>query len=412
MNDSSGTSLPASEPPQQESNKLLLHDTAYCYEDESNTDLKKKKRLLRELGNRGRLSFLRFLFRTLRRPLRNAGKWLSDSPFHDFFLGDKDLDESLTQMGWLKDRDVTVIPDFLHHGGKGENDIVASYKETYSSFEFAADHRNLIPFVLLKTKLLVDDTDLIKFATQPESLSEEEHEEIERFHSRFISLCRLAYDLDLSVIIAEDHYLCQSVVDKYTDEVMQLFNKHKPVIFASLNCYQPDRFARLQEIATLAEKSDLYAGITLTDGLYREEERAYAQRNGYPTLPLVSQKEESSQFQKATEFIFERLERLSLCAVTHHPSQCQYLLDLMQRKGIELDDSKVNFAQNMGMADTLTYALSRMGCNVSKVLPYGNPVEALYLLLGRYHANTLCRQLAQQEEKSITKEEARRRKDS
>lgn len=411
MKDSSGNSLSLSEPPQQQSsNSLLYTDTEYTYEDESNSDLRKKRRLLGVLSSRGRLAFRRSVFSSFRK-LNLVSNWLTDSAYHDFFLGEENLDESLTQMGWLKDKDVTVIPDFSHEGGKEENDIVSAYRETYRSFEFASEHRNLIPFVLLKTKLLVDDATFIKYATQPKALSEEEREEVERFHNRFISLCRLAYDLDLSVVIDADHYLCQPIVDKYTDEVMMLFNKHKPVVFATLDCYREDRVERLKEIRDFAEKHDLYAGVALSEGLYREEEKAFALKNGYPLLPNVKPNRGDALFRESCQYVFQHLDRLSLLAITHQPSHCLYLLDLMTQNEIEEEGSKVSFAQIMGVADGLTFALSRRGCNVSKILPYGKPIESLYLLFERFYSNKTCRQLALLEKKSIRKEIARRRRE-
>lgn len=410
MSDTSDNALVASEPPQQQNKpSSILLDAKYAYQEESNGDLRKKKRLLGVLNSRNRLYLHTALLKYLRK-LNLLKHKLAHSPFFDFFLGDEDLDESLTQMGWLKDRNVTVLPDYCHQGTKGESDIVGAYGETSRSFHFAADHRNLIPFVVLKTKLLVDDKTFIKYATHPQALSEVEMEEIERFHSRFISLCRLGYDLDLAVIIDADHYLCQPIIDRYTDEVMLLFNKHKPVIFASLDLYRQDRLDRLNEIAQYADQHDLYAGIVLAEGMEKEEEKSFALKHNYPALSLDKEVAPSFLFKEASKIIFQHLDKLSLCAITHKADVCQTILNYIDSLALEKDDPRISFAQNMGVADSLTFTLSQQGYNVSKILPYGNPEDSLNALFQRHRSNRSYRLLAREERKNIFSELKRRNK--
>ena len=130
-----------------------------------------------------------------------------------------------------------------------------------------------------------------------------------------------------------------------------------------------------------------------------------------PRLGLTSGRRGQPFFRESCQYVFQHLDRLSLLSITHQPSHCLYLLDLMTQNEIEEEDSKVSFAQIMGVADGLTFALSRRGCNVSKILPYGKPIESLYLLFERFYSNKTCRQLALLEKKSIRKEIARRRRE-
>ncbi len=411
MKEVESSSAQVSEPPQEQNNlpELKVNDTAFAYEEETNSDLRKKARLLDVLSSKGKLNLRRTLYKTLR-GVPPINRLLSESAYFDFFLGDENLDDSLTQMGWLKDRNVTVIPSLVRTGANGETDIVEAYGETSQSFQFAAEHRNLIPFVMLKTRLLIDDKTFIKYARTPDALNEDEQEEVERFHSRFVSLCRLAYDLDLPVVIEVDNYLCQTVVDEYTTEVMLLFNRHKPIVFAGIDVNRTDVKQRVEALANLAETEDFYAGIMLSEGLANEEDRNYALKNGYgmPTKPLHDKKLLEKQFVDVANLVFEKIEHLALCAYTHNNRICCLLTEAMAQKGIEPDDERVSFVQNYGLSDVLTFALSRGGYNVSKVFPYGKYSNAIYELFQRFRLNRVYRNLAKLEKESIKAELNRR----
>lgn len=403
--ESNTTSSPAvGEPPENEASlRTFFDDTHYTYQEESSSDLKKKRRILGVLRSKQRVATHKWLFGKFRRSLL-LRRSLPESTFFDYFLGEDDLDESLTLMGWLKDRDVTVVPSFSQDIGGGEDAVVVAYGEIKQSFKFADEHRNLISFLLLKPKLLVEDSVFIKYALYPATLTEEEQEEIERFHSRFLSLCRLAYDYDLPVVVEADSFLCQPIIDRYTDEAMLLYNRHKPIVYAGVELYHRDRLQRIEALAKTAREEGLYVGIALFEGLFYEEERSYASKRGYPLLPFIPHQEREALYSQAIAKVFEHSSQLSLCAFTHSERHCQEITHSMASLGRTTDEVSVHFVQMMGLADSLSFALSRAGFNVSKLFPYGEPSESLHNYLRRFHSNRACRQLASSELQMVARE--------
>ena len=126
--------------------------------------------------------------------------------------------------------------------------------------------------------------------------------------------------------------------------------------------------------------------------------------------PAVHTKKEDtdSEFDEALRYAVDHLDRFDLCAATHNEASTRLLVGLMEEKGIESNDPRVEFSQLYGMGNHLTYNLAHHGYNASKYVPYG-PVELVVPYLTRRAqenssvAGTTSRELA-----LVTKEMKRR----
>lgn len=383
-------------------------DTENAFEGLSNGELRVQKFLFSVLKHPSLVRFGKWSV-SVARKIRFPLGWAVKPTIYAHFVGGETIDDCLPVLNRLKRRDVMAVPDYSAEMGCSEKDIVETYGETVASIKFAAEHRNLVSHAVFKAGGLVNVETLIKYAEQPETLSEDQNEEIERFHNRFISLCRLAHELSIRIMIDAEHYAYQGVIDRYTEEAIMLFNKHKVVVFATLQMYRHDRLDYLRYLEELAKKHDLYMGVKFVRGAYMEEERARAAKMGYPD-PINPDKATTDRcYDEALIFSMDRLERFEIFNGTHNAESSLLLARLIDEKGLERNDDRIYFSQLFGMSDNISFALSRAGYNVSKYLPYAPVNRVLPYLIRRAEENTAMRGQTSRELALIHKELKRRR---
>jgi proline dehydrogenase len=119
-----------------------------------------------------------------------------------------------------------------------------------------------------------------------------------------------------------------------------------------------------------------------------EKEREQATKKNYPDPIQKDKQATDNDFTKAVEFCIENIETVSLCAGTHNEKSVLHLTNLMQKKAFKKNDSRIWFAQLLGMSDHISFNLSKEGYNVAKYVPYGPIKEVLPYLIRRAEENT------------------------
>jgi proline dehydrogenase len=71
-----------------------------------------------------------------------------------------------------------------------------------------------------------------------------------------------------------------------------------------------------------------------------------------------------------------------VCLGTHNELSCLHCTQKMARLGLKPEDSRIWFAQLLGMSDNISYNLAKLGYNVAKYVPYG-PIDAVMPYLFR-----------------------------
>ena len=77
----------------------------------------------------------------------------------------------------------------------------------------------------------------------------------------------------------------------------------------------------------------------------------------------------------------------SIVIATHNRDSVERALACMETSGLDVDDSRINFAQIMGMCDVLTLALGSLGYNSHKLILFGEFREIFPWLLRRLDEN-------------------------
>lgn len=350
----------------------------------------------------GELRNAYLLFNVMKRPwIVKFGKWASNvaikihfpinwivkPTLYKQFVGGETLEETKKTVETLKRAGAYATLDYSAECEQTPDGNEAVYAETLRSIDNAAANKSIV-YSVFKPSTLTTDAALQKSSEEPESMTEEEKQEYEKFVERFMGLCERAFQQDVRILVDAEDCCFQNTLDKLTDEAMRKYNKKRAIVFATLQMYRHDRMPYLEAIYDDAVKNDYIAGIKFVRGAYMEEERRRAAEMGYPD-PICKDKQATDEnFDAGVKYVLDHMDRMELFMGTHNEDSSYKLAALIDEKGLKRNDGRIYFAQLHGMSDHITYNLAAAGYNTLKYVPYAKVRDVLPYLIRRAEENT------------------------
>ena len=321
--------------------------------------------------------------------------------------------------GGVTEEDCMPIIQNMHENGNVHSvlDYSVEGKEEEESFDNAlekilkiisfCEEKKSIPFAVFKP------TGFGRFAlyqkiSEGKALAENEKEEWKRVVARYDKVCNLAKKKDVPVLIDAEESWMQDAVDWLIEDLMEMYNTEKAIIFNTLQMYRYDRLDYLKNLKKKADEKGFYIGMKVVRGAYMEKERERAEEMGYPS-PICKDKQATDEnFDAAIKYMMEQ-PRMALFAGTHNENSSYLLMELAEQHGIDKDDVRLWFGQLFGMSDHISYNLAKEGYNVAKYLPFGPIRDVMPYLIRRAEENTSVAGQTSRE-LSLLKQERKRRK--
>src|SRR6056297_1710892 len=286
-----------------------LENTKIAFRSKSNKELKKAY----------------FLFSTIKHPwLVKTGKllvnialgiklpikWIVKPTIYAHFCGGETISECEPVVQKLAKYNVKSILDYSVEGKESSEEMQAALDETIRAINNASKNPD-IPFAVFKPTAFGKDVVLEK-ASSEKNLTAGEQEELDRFRERIDTLAKRAYDGDIPIMIDAEDYCYQRVIDQVVTEMMEKYNKEKPIVFNTLQMYRWDRLDFLKEALRKANEGDYYIGMKFVRGAYMEKERERAKRLGYPS-PIHPDKESTDRdYNAGLKFSVENIEKIAI----------------------------------------------------------------------------------------------------
>jgi proline dehydrogenase len=201
----------------------------------------------------------------------------------------------------------------------------------------------------------------------------------------------------------------QDAADELCERMMEKYNREKPIVFNTLQCYRSDRFEYLKSIHQRAKQKGYKLGFKIVRGAYMEKENDRATEKGYKTPICESKKATDDNFNQVMKYIMDNLEDIELFVGTHNESSTYSAMDLMEQKNIAKSDDRIWFGQLFGMSDHITFNLGAEGYNVAKYIPFGPVKDVMPYLIRRAEENTSVAGQTSRELTLLKKEKERRK---
>lgn len=323
------------------------------------------------------------------------------------FCGGETIEGCAAAIAELGKGNVTTILDYSVEGEDSEESFDACCQEVLESVAYAKTNK-LISFCVFKPTG-VGRFDLLAKIDAKETLSDDEKSEFARLLKRCDAICKACYEAGIPVLVDAEHSWIQDTIDDIARELMERYNKEKPIVYNTYQLYRHDKLASLKVDLAYAEKQGFYLGAKIVRGAYMEIERERAAEKGYKSPIQPTKQASDDDYNAAIMFCLDHIDRIGFMAGTHNDESSMLLAKEMDKRGIAHNHPHVFFAQLLGMSDNLSFNLGASGYNVAKYMPYG-PVKAVMpYLFRRAQENTSAAGQTGRELSLIIKEKQRRK---
>lgn len=386
---------------------ISFDNTEIAFSSKSDKDLNRAYWLFKVIGNPTMVK--------LGKPLTNFAlaahlpiKGIIKKTIFKQFCGGENIPECRVRMKELAESGIGTILDYSVEGKTDESDFDHTVAEIIGTLDESKRTDN-IPFAVFKVTGITRFGLLEKLNDPNSKLTEKEKVEKGQLYERVDKICRRAFEVNTPVFIDAEESWIQDAIDSIAYEMMVKYNQKSAIVYNTVQIYRHDRLEHLKSQTAIAKDSNYLLGVKLVRGAYMEKERKRAEEKGYPSPIQPNKIATDRDFNEALRFMINHLETVHFCAGSHNEESNLLLTELMKEKGYEPNDSRVYFAQLLGMSDHISFNLTHEKFNVAKYVPYGPVQEVMPYLLRRADENTSVAGQTGRELTLISRERIRRR---
>lgn len=336
-------------------------------------------------------------------------KKLIKNTIFDIFCGGETIENCDSTINFLSYKHVGTILDYSVEGESSDDSYEHTKNEIIKTIRYAADRKNQIPYAVFKVTGLGSMQLMIKL-NDSQVLNADEKKEVNDLRNRFFEIINIAYKNKVRIFIDAEETWIQNFIDELSLEAMKKYNKvGEVIVFNTYQFYKKNALNILKKHVKEAQKGSFAIGVKIVRGAYMEKERSRAEEFNYEDPINIDKIATDKLFNEGLSLCINEIGTVELCLGTHNEESNLIALDLMQRKGLDIGDERIYFAQLLGMSDNITYNLAEKGYNVAKYVPYG-PIEAVMPYLFRRADENTAMAGQSSREFNMIKSEIKRRK--
>lgn len=388
--------------------KSLFDNTEVAFKTKSDSELRRAY-LLFKLISRQALVNIGTAFTLVALKIRLPIKGIIRSTVFEHFCAGETEKEAMPIIDLLyEEGGVYSILDYSVEGQEDEKNFDLTVKKI-NELTVLATKNKAMPFSVFKPTG-IGRFDLWVKVSANETLTAEEEAEWQRVRERYDSICSTAHKHDIILLIDSEHSWMQDAADELCEEMMEKYNKEKPIVFNTLQCYRWDRLDYLKAQHQRAKEKGFKLGHKIVRGAYLEVENERAIEKSYPTPICASKQETDEMFNSVMLYMLDNIDDIHLFCGTHNENSCLLAMEEMKKRGFAKNDERIWFGQLYGMSDNITFNLAAHGYNTAKYLPFG-PIEyVMPYLIRRAEENTSVAGQSSRELSLIITERERRKK--
>ncbi|KAK9839435.1 hypothetical protein WJX81_001871 [Elliptochloris bilobata] len=222
------------------------------------------------------------------------------------------------------------------------------------------------------------------------ALSTEELALLEAMMNRLARCAKAAFEANVRLMVDAEHSYFQPAIDHAATELQRTYNRHKPTVLNTYQCYLQDSHDRLQLDMQRARSEDWRFGAKLVRGAYMYLERDRAAKKGYPSPIWPTIEQTHANYDRCVEQLIRAVtsQGCEVMIASHNQASIERAVALLEELDMDPGEHGVYFGQLLGMADPLTYVLGRNGYRGYKYVPFGRVGEVLPYLIRRAQENS------------------------
>ncbi|KAI7796035.1 proline dehydrogenase 1, mitochondrial isoform X2 [Triplophysa rosa] len=241
--------------------------------------------------------------------------------------------------------------------------------------------------------------------------TDEEEKQMKRMLQRMDVLAKHAVESGVRLMVDAEQTYFQPAISRLTLEMQRIFNREKPNIFNTYQCYLKEAYDNVSVDMELSRREGWYFGAKLVRGAYMYQERSRAAEIGYEDPINPDYEATNRMYQKCLEYVLEEIhlnKMANVMVASHNEDTVKFTLEKMNEMGLSPTENKVYFGQLLGMCDQISFPLGQAGFPVYKYVPYGPVNEVIPYLSRRAQENRGIMKGSQRERSLLWKELKRR----
>uniref|UniRef100_A0A8C2D6W4 Proline dehydrogenase n=1 Tax=Cyprinus carpio TaxID=7962 RepID=A0A8C2D6W4_CYPCA len=241
--------------------------------------------------------------------------------------------------------------------------------------------------------------------------TDEEEKQMKRMLQRMDVLAKHAVENGVRLMVDAEQTYFQPAISRLTLEMQRIFNREKPNIFNTYQCYLREAYDNVSVDVELSRREGWYFGAKLVRGAYMYQERSRAAEIGYEDPINPDYEATNRMYHKCLEYILEEINHNRMANVmvaSHNEDTVKFTLEKMNETSLSPTENKVYFGQLLGMCDQISFPLGQAGFPVYKYVPYGPVNEVIPYLSRRAQENRGFMKGSQRERSLLWKELKRR----
>ena len=392
---------------QSNNTKIDFNNLEVAFKGKSSAQLRQAHLLFRVMNSTPMVNMGKFMV-NLAFKIRFPVQGIIRNTIYKHFVGGTSIADCAKTINTLHTRGVGTILDYAMEGEGSEEIFNHTRDEVIRTIELAYTNE-AVPFSAFKITG-IGRFDLLAKVSANETLTPEEQAELERVNRRVNAIFRRGCELGVPIFIDAEHSWIQLYVDNITMEMMQKYNKEKPIVQNTYQMYRHDAFDRLKQHHQMAINGGFKFGLKIVRGAYMEIERERAERLGYEDPIQPDKAATDRDFDAVIHYFFDHLDTMDLMVSTHNEESSLLFAELIRKHGLAPNHPQASFSQLYGMSDNITFNLAAEGYNVVKYVPYGEVKTMMPYLFRRAEENTSVKGQSSRELTLISTEIKRRKK--
>ncbi|KAI1901034.1 hypothetical protein AGOR_G00055990 [Albula goreensis] len=220
--------------------------------------------------------------------------------------------------------------------------------------------------------------------------TEEEEKQMKRMLQRMDILAKHAVENGVRLMVDAEQTYFQPAISRLTLEMQRIFNREKPIIFNTYQCYLKEAYDNVSLDVELSRREGWYFGAKLVRGAYMHQERTRAEEIGYEDPINPDYESTNRMYHKCLDYVLEEIghnRKANVMVASHNEDTVKFTIQRMNEMGLSPTEKKVYFGQLLGMCDQISFPLGQAGFPVYKYVPYGPVNEVIPYLSRRAQEN-------------------------
>uniref|UniRef100_A0A3Q0SWS9 Proline dehydrogenase n=1 Tax=Amphilophus citrinellus TaxID=61819 RepID=A0A3Q0SWS9_AMPCI len=244
-----------------------------------------------------------------------------------------------------------------------------------------------------------------------ENFTVEEEQQMKRMLQRVDVLAKHALESGVRLMVDAEQTYFQPAISRLTLEMQRTYNREKPVIFNTYQCYLKEAYDNVTMDVELSRREGWHFAAKLVRGAYMYQERERAEEIGYEDPINPDYESTNRMYHRCLDYVLDEIalnRKANVMVASHNEDTVKHTLTRMNELGLIPTENKVYFGQLLGMCDQISFPLGQAGFPVYKYVPYGPVNEVMPYLSRRAQENRGFMKGAQKERELLWRELKRR----